>query len=110
AYACSAHFETMNGRFLVVAAPKPSTPTLSAKVTSRSVSLSAKKVTAGNYRVTVSDRSRTRNFHLAGPGVNPETAKGFTGNVAWRPQLAAGTYRFGSGPRLSGRLVVTPGA
>jgi hypothetical protein len=110
AYACSAHFETMNGRFLVVAAPTPSTPTLSAKVTSRSVSLSAKKVTAGTYRVTVSDRSRTRNFHLAGPGVNRETGKRFTGNVTWRLQLAAGTYRFGSDPRLSGRLVVTPAA
>jgi len=110
AYACSAHFETMNGRFHVIAAPTPSTPTLSAKVTSRSVSLSAKRVTAGSYRVTVSDRSRTRNFHVVGPGLNRRTGKTFTGSVTWRVQLAPGTYRFGSDPSLTGRLVVSPPA
>jgi hypothetical protein len=108
AYACSAHFDTMNGRFRVIAAPTPATPTLSAKVTSRSVSLSAKTATAGSYRVTVSDRSRTRNFHLVGPGVNRRTGKTFTGRVTWRVQLAAATYRFGSDPRLASRLVVAP--
>lgn len=110
AYACSAHFETMNGRFRVIAAPSPSTPTLSAKVTSRSVSLSAKTVTAGSYRLTVFDRSRTRNFHLVGPGVNRRTGKAFTGRMTWKLQLAEGTYRFGSDPRLTGRLVVAPPA
>ena len=44
----------------------------------------------------------TRNFHLVGPGVNRKTGKTFTGNVTWRFELAAGTYKFGSDPRLTG--------
>ena len=106
AYACSAHFETMNGSFVVVAARQPVTPTLSARVTASAVSLSRKSVVAGDYRLAVSDRSRTRNFHIVGRGVNKKTGKTFTGSATWALQLAAGTYRFGSDPRLTGRLVV----
>ena len=107
AYACSPHFQIMNGHF-VVATPTPpvTTKTLSAKVTSRTVSLSETTVTAGSYKLTVSDRSRSRNFHLVGAGVNRHTSKKFTGSVTWRLQLAAGSYRFGNDPRLTGRLVV----
>ncbi len=92
----------------VVATPTPpvTTKTLSAKVTSRTVSLSETTVTAGSYKLTVSDRSRSRNFHLVGAGVNRHTSKKFTGSVTWRLQLAAGSYRFGNDPRLTGRLVV----
>ena len=107
AYACSAHPDTMNGTFTVVAAPKPVTPTLSAKVTNRALSLSAKTAKPGSYRVTVSDSSKTRNFHLVGPGVNRKTSKKFTGKATWQVNLAAGTYRFGSDPRLNGRLAVS---
>jgi plastocyanin len=108
AYACSPHFQTMNGSFRVLAPTPVPAPakTLSAKVTSRAVSLSAKTVSAGPYKLTVADRSRTRNFHLVGPGVNKRTRKTFTGSVTWRLDLGAGTYRFGSDPRLTGRLVV----
>ena len=106
AYACSAHFDTMNGRFVVVAAPAK---TLSASVTARGTSLSAKSVTAGTYKLTVSDRSRTRNFHLVGPGVNRRTSKKFTGKATWQVALSAGVYRFGSDPRLAGRLAVSAG-
>jgi hypothetical protein len=111
AYACSAHPDTMNGRFRVIAAaPRPvATKSLSAKVTAGAVSLSAKGVTAGPYKLTVADRSRSRNFHVVGPGVNRRTGKAFTGNVTWNVQLAAGTYKFGSDPRLTGRLVVRAG-
>jgi plastocyanin len=111
AYACSAHPDTMNGRFRVIAAAPPpvAMKTLSAKVTSGAVSLSAKAVTAGPYKLTVADRSRTRNFHVVGPGVDRRTGKAFTGSVTWKVQLAAGTYRFGSDPRLTGRLVVSAG-
>jgi hypothetical protein len=111
AYACSAHPDTMNGRFRVIAAaPQPvATKTLSAKVTAGTVSLSAKTVTAGPYKLTVADRSRSRNFHFLGPGVNRRTGKAFTGSVTWRLELAAGKYKFGSDPRLTGRLVVRGG-
>jgi plastocyanin len=109
AYACSPHFQVMNGSFRVLAATPPvvETKTLSAKVDAHSLSLSAKTVTAGPYRLTVVDRSKSRNFHLVGPGVNRRTSKTFTGRVTWTLQLGAGTYRFGSDPRLSGRLVVS---
>jgi len=66
-------------------------------------------VTAGPYKLTVVDRSRTRNFHLVGSGVDRRTSKKFTGSVTWRLQLEAGKYRFGSDPRLTGRLVVRDG-
>jgi len=111
AYACSPHFEVMNGHFIVVpAAPPPdTTKKLTAKVTSQSVSLSATKATAGSYTLTVADRSKARNFHLVGPGVNRRTGKGCTGSVTWSLALEKGTYRFGSDPRLAGRLVVRDG-
>ncbi len=111
AYACSPHFDVMNGHFIVVpAAPPPdTTKRLSAKVTSKALSLSSTKATAGNYKLTVADRSKARNFHLVGPGVNRRTSKAFTGSVTWRLVLETGTYRFGSDPRLSGRLVVRDG-
>jgi hypothetical protein len=71
-------------------------------------SLSRTRATPGRYRVTVADRSRSRNFHLAGPGVDRRTGKPFTGTVTWTVQLRAGTYRFGSDPKLLGRLIVAP--
>lgn len=105
AYACSPHFEIMNGRLEVVAATAPETA-LAARVTARSLTLSPKSVTAGAVKLTVTDSSKTRNFHLVGSGVNRKTGKTFSGKVTWRLDLAAGTYRFGSDPRLTGRLVV----
>jgi len=107
-YACSAHFQTMFGAFRVVAPPPPTVPTLTAKVTSTAVALSPRNVQAGRFHIRVADRARTRNFHLVGPGVNRKTGKAYTGTVTWTVALAAGTYRFGSDPRLSGRLVVSP--
>jgi hypothetical protein len=47
-----------------------------------------------------------RNFHLVGPGVNRRTGAAFTGTVTWTVRLARGTYRFGSDPALTSRLVV----
>ena len=99
-YACSPHFETMFGRLQVVSAPVATPPAakLSAKVTPSAVSISAKTVGAGAYKLTV--------FHLVGSGVDRRTSKEFTGSVTWRLDLEAGKYRFGSDPRLTGRLVV----
>ena len=99
-YACSPHFQTMNGSLTVV----PSRQT--ASVGARSVYLSATHLPPGSYSIAVTDRSPSRNFHLSGPGVERRTSKAFTGKVTWKLPLAAGTYRFGSDPKLRGRLTV----
>jgi plastocyanin len=111
AYACSPHFETMNGHLTVFSPPPPPAPTrnVTARVDGRSVTLSTTRTTSGRFRVRVVDRSRTRNFHLRGPGVDRRTSKPFVGTATWTLELRAGTYRFGSDPRLSGRLVVGRG-
>lgn len=106
-YACSPHFEVMNGSLTVFRATPPVvTKNLRASV-GTGVSLSSKRVGAGPYRLTVVDRSKSRNFHLVGFGVNRKTGRTFTGSVTWTIRLAPGTYRFGSDPKLTGRLVVT---
>jgi plastocyanin len=105
-YACSPHFDVMNGRLTVMAPPTPTVPILRAKVDARSVSLSATTAEPGRYRITVTDRSHSRNFHLRGAGVDRRTGKSFTGTVTWKLKLDSGTYRFGSDPKLSRRLVV----
>lgn len=106
-YACSPHFEVMNGSLTVFRATSPVvTKTLRASV-GAGVTLSARRVGAGPYRLTVVDRSKSRNFHLVGFGVNRKTGKTFRGSVTWTINLAPGTYRFGSDPKLTGRLVVT---
>jgi hypothetical protein len=107
-YACSPHFDVMNGSFTVTATPPTDlAKTLTGKVDARTATLSAKRAAAGRYRLTVTDRSKTRNFHLVGPGVNRRTGKAFTGKATWTLNLESGTYRFGSDPKLTGRLVVS---
>jgi plastocyanin len=110
AYACSPHFQVMNGAFTVTdAQPPPTTTTkaLTGKVDARTASLSQKTAAPGRYRITVNDRSKTRNFHLVGPGVNKSTGKAFMGRTTWTVQLRAGSYRYGADPKLTGRLVVS---
>ena len=104
-YACSPHFQTMFGRLTAVA-PTSAPKALTATVGPTAIVLSAKRVSSGAYRLRVVDRSRTRNFHLIGPGVNRRTSNAFSGSVTWTLQLQPGTYRFGSDPKLIGRLVV----
>ena len=69
-YACSPHFQTMFGRLQVVGAPAPEAPpkALVARVTARAVVIGSRRLTSGLYRLTVDDRSRTRNVHSSGPG------------------------------------------
>jgi hypothetical protein len=75
-------------------------------VTATAVVLRATNLASGPYRLTITDRSRTRNFHLVGPGVNRRTGKAFMGTVTWNVRLVRGTYRYGNDPRLTGRLLV----
>ena len=60
----------------------------------------------GPARITVIDRSSRANFHLAGPGVSRRTSRVFVGRATWTITLRPGTFRFGSDPRLPGRLHV----
>jgi hypothetical protein len=113
-YACSPHFQTMFGSFVVVRASTQITPvtpakakTLTARLTASGATLSARRISAGRYAITVVDRSKTRGFRLVGPGVDRRTSAAFVGTTVWNVRLARGTYRFGTGLPLAGRLVVT---
>lgn len=100
AYACSPHFQIMNGQLLVL----PSTMT--ARLTAHGASLSAASAIPGTYTLTVLDRSKTQGFQLVGPGVKRSTGKKFTGTATWTLPLTTGTYRFG-GAKLTGQLLVS---
>jgi hypothetical protein len=115
AYACEPHWQVMNGSFLVTDAPPPPPPpppppvrTLRASVSpAGAVRLGASSIPSGRYRIVVSDRSRTANFHLRGRGVNSRTGMGFRGSKVLRVRLVPGVYRYGSdGAGLSKRLRV----
>jgi hypothetical protein len=116
AYACEPHWQTMNGEFLVRAAPPPAPPppppaavrTLRASVSPSGVAtLNPRSVRFGRFRIVVRDRSARHNFRLAGRGVNRATGVSFRGSATWRVRLAKGVYRFGSdAKRLPGRLRV----
>jgi hypothetical protein len=112
-YACSPHFQTMFGSFVAVRAGTVTTPAapakakrLTARMTAGGATLSARRASPGRYAITVVDRSRTRGFRLVGPGVNRRTSAAFIGTTVWNVRLARGTYRFGTGARLAGRLIV----
>jgi hypothetical protein len=112
AYACEPHWQTMNGEFFVSSRPPPPPPpppppVLRAGVTRGGRPFVAKRrVEAGSYRLVVQDSSRRANFHIKGSGVNRRTARRFTGTKRWTVELVAGSYRFGSDPRLTGTLTV----
>lgn len=115
-YACSPHWQIMNGSLTVVAPsppppppppPAPAPRSLTATVPARGpVVVSSRSVAPGRYVIVVRDRSTTRNLRLVGPGVTRRTGKPFVGTVRWNLTLTRGTYRYGSEPLLAGRLVV----
>jgi hypothetical protein len=112
-YACSPHFQTMFGSFVVIPANPPDTPrkpaapkVLTARLTATGARLSATRAKPGSYAITVVDRSKTQGFRLVGPGVRRATSAAFVGTTTWHVRLARGTYRYGGGTRLRGRLVV----
>jgi hypothetical protein len=108
AYACAPHFETMNGRFLVLTPLPPAPKKLSGAVTAAGrATLTPRNVAAGRYRLTVRDRSKARGFRLVGVGAPRTTARKFVGAKSWTFQLRRGTYRFGTDRRLTGKLVVS---
>ena len=52
------------------------------------------RLTAGAYRVKVTDPAKYHNFHLTGPGVDKRTSVFGTGEVTWDLVLESGTYTF----------------
>ena len=65
------------------------------------ISLSAKTVKAGTYKIVISDKSSIHNFHLTGPGVNKKTSVGATGTTTWTVTLKKGTYKYVCDPHAS---------
>jgi hypothetical protein len=124
-YLCDAHPTQMKGQFAVGTAtlptPKPPKPKPKAKKLAGSVGPGARialrnasgaRVThlkRGVYVLTVTDRTKTDNFHLRGKGANVSTGVAFTGKKTWKLRLAKGLYRYFSDrhPALRGRFRVS---
>jgi hypothetical protein len=53
-------------------------------------------LSAGKFRIKVSDRSGSDGFRLSGPGVTRSTSAKFKGSITWAVTLKAGKYTFGS--------------
>jgi plastocyanin len=61
-----------------------------------------KKLKAGRYTISVSDKSPIHNFHLTGPGVNKEiTSVSFTGTKKVTVRLKKGKYNYVCDPHAS---------
>jgi len=106
-FECVAHPTTMNGWFTVgQVAPTSITAGVGPK---RSISLRPTTSVVGPATITVSDRSRSDNFHLTGPGVNRKTGVVFRGRASWSVTLLPGVYSYRSDKHrtLRGSLVVT---
>ena len=101
-YWCDAHPETMQGTFVVGAAPPP-VPKLNGRVgPGRTISLKrpggglVKALAAGIYRIAVRDASKKDNFHLIGPGLSKRTGVKARGSRTWKLKLNAGSYTYRS--------------
>jgi hypothetical protein len=108
-FQCDAHSSTMRGRVTVGTVAAPPTAFKASVGPKLKIALQPKTATAGAARITVTDRSRTDNFHLVGPGVNRKTGVAFRGRATWSVTLLAGryTYRSDKHKRLRGSLLVT---
>jgi hypothetical protein len=118
-FQCDAHPAQMKGSFTAGNVPPPPPPPppagkLSGKVTTKAISLKTsagakvKSLTARKYKVTVSDTSKTQNFHLTGPGVNKKTGVAARATATWTLNLKPGkyTYRSDKSRKLRGTFTV----
>ena len=108
-FQCDPHSNQMKAQFTVgaVTTPPPTTtpkPTPApATALAASIGPGAKfalnpssGLSAGKFRIKVSDRSASDGFRLAGPGVTRSTGVKFKGSLTWALTLKAGKYTFGS--------------
>jgi plastocyanin len=51
-------------------------------------------LSAGTYKITVSDKAAIHNFHLFGPGVDQKTSVSGTGTSVWTVKLVKGSYTY----------------
>ena len=122
-FQCDAHPTQMKGSFTAGNVPPPPPPPppagkLSGKVTTKAISLKTsagakvKSLTARKYKVTVSDTSKTQNFHLTGPGVNKKTGVAARATATWTLNLKPGkyTYRSDKSRKLRGSFTVKAAA
>ena len=117
-YVCDAHPTQMKGSFTAgnVQPPPPPPPPpgkLSGKVTANAISLTnggskVRSLTAKKYKITVSDTSKTQNFHLTGPGLNRKTGVAARAKATWTVTLKPGkyTYRSDKSRKLRGSFTV----
>jgi plastocyanin len=71
-------------------------------ITLTSAGKPVKRLKAGTYSITVTDKSSIHNFRLRGPGVNREiTQIGFVGKKTVVLKLKRGTYTFVCDPHLT---------
>jgi plastocyanin len=104
-YQCDPHSGIMKGRFAVGSAQlPPPTAALTGRVgPGRTISVrreDGSKATILNgvtsIRLSVTDRSKTDNFHLTGAGVSKATSVKFRGRVTWNLKVSPGVYQFRS--------------
>jgi plastocyanin len=105
-YVCDAHSTVMRGYFL--AGNVPPTALAGSVGPRKTISLKPKTALPGPATITVSDRSKTDNFHLSGPGVNKKTGVRTRGSATWNVSLVPGayTYRSDKHKKLRGTLTV----
>jgi plastocyanin len=113
-FQCDAHPSFMRGSFTVGnVQPPPVVPRLNARVTSRTISLKTaagarvRTLPEGNYRIVVSDATKTQNFHLKGPGVNRRTRVVARSTVTWKLRLDPGKFVYRSDKRATLRGTFT---
>jgi plastocyanin len=106
-FICDVHATQMRGWFAV--GNVPSTALTASVGPKQRISLQPKIVEAGPATITVSDRSKTDNFHLSGPGVERRTKIAFRGKATWNVTLQPGRYTYTSDKhkKLRGSFVVT---
>ena len=98
------------------ASGNPIQPTLNAKVTARSISLTdssgkpVKTLAQRSYRIVVKDSSKGQNFHLFGPAVNMKTKVAARSTRTWIVNLRPGKYVYKSdrNTKLRGTFTVEP--
>jgi hypothetical protein len=115
-FQCDAHPTQMHGSFTAgtVTTPPPVKKLVAQVGPKRTISVKtasgaqAKRLTAGKYRVTVKDLTRTDNFHLTAPGINKKTGVKFRGTLTWTLTFRPGkaTYRSDAHKLLRGSFLV----
>jgi hypothetical protein len=115
-FLCDAHPTLMRGSFTsgTVTTPPPVKKLVAQVGPKSAITLKTaagarvRQLTAGAYRITVKDLTKSDNFHLIAPGANRKTGVKFRGTTTWKATLAAGkgSYRSDAHKRLRGSFLV----